>query len=151
MGKLTNLHKALVSYDPDKILSGVLKDNEDFINDLVRDRLNEKGEDSTGKKLKTKRAKRGVYANRTIFDKIKKGQPYKHVTLKDTGAFQKSFELQIKKEMFNIKSDTEKEDGKIEDNIDLTNVITLSKQEQTNVVNEIRPDFIQETRKNIGI
>lgn len=150
MSKLENLQKALQKVDYDSILNDVLKDT-NTPEELVKKRLNEKGERSTGVKIKTKRAHRGVYANATIFIKMRKGQPYDRVTLKDTGDFHKSIEKKLLKDAFNLEGDSEKPDGNIEDNVDLTNVLNLSDDELTELVKEIRPDYIQKIRNTIGI
>ena len=150
MGKLANLIKTFEKFDPDKALNEVLKDTKKP-EELIKKRLNEKGLRSTGEKIKTKRAKRGVYANRTIFEKIRKGQPYDHVTLKDTGAFQKSFEKQLLKDAFQVKGDSDKKDGLIEDNVDFTNILNLSDSEISELVKEIKPDYIKEVRQTVGL
>lgn len=150
MGKLSDLLKRLEKFDPDEVLNDVLKDT-DKPEELIKERLNTKGERSTGEKIKTRRAKRGVYANYTIFEKIRKGQPYDKVTLKDTGAFQKSFEKELVKQAFAIKADSEKKDGEIEDNVDLKNVLNLSKDEISKLVDEIKPDYVQKVREAIGV
>jgi tRNA U34 5-carboxymethylaminomethyl modifying enzyme MnmG/GidA len=153
VGKLNELKKRLSNFNPNDTLNLVLdtSSTDKFITDMGKDRLNTKGEDSTGKKLKTKRAKRGVYANYTIFEKMRKGQPYKIVTLKDSGDFQKSFELNLQKEMFNVKGDSDKPDGRIEDNIDFKNILNLSDEEKTKLVHEIKPKYIKEIRSIIKV
>lgn len=150
MGKLAELQKRLEKFDPDEVLNDVLKDT-DKPETLIKDRLNKKGERSTGEKIKTKRAHRGVYANTTIFLKIKKGQPYDRVTLKDTGDFQKSFEKKLLKDALQIEGNSDKPDGKIEDNVDLTNVLNLSNNEISELVKEIKPTYIQAVRDIIGV
>jgi exonuclease V gamma subunit len=121
---------------------------------LIRQRLNARGLRSDGTKIVTKKARKygkGVYTPYTIFLKKQKGQEYRHVTLKDTGEFQKSFEKKFIKDALNIKANSQKEDGDISETVDLTNVLNLSGNEITELVKEIKPDFIKETRKAIGV
>jgi len=154
MGKLKELKKRLSQFDPNEVLNDTIDTarNEQFIADLIRKRLYEKGETSTGKKLRTDKARQGqVYAPFTIGEKQRKGQPYDKVTLKDTGSFYKSMEVEIEKRLFKVVGDSDKEDGKIEDNVDLTNVLNLSPDEITKLVNEIKSEYIQNVRKEIRI
>ena len=154
MGKLKQLHERLKRFDPNKTLNETIDTakNEQFIAQLVRDRLLKEGTDSTGKKIKTYSAKGGnFYADYTISLKQAMGLTYSHVTLLDTGSFHKSLELQILKDAFNLEGDTEKEDGNIEDNVDLTNVMNLSDQEKSKLVNEIRSEYIAKTREAVRI
>ena len=154
MSKLKQLKERLQKFDPNETLNKILStaQSEQFIADLVRKRLNEKGEDSTGKKIKTYGASgSNAYAARTIVEKQIKGQVYNHVTLRDTGSFQKSFEVELKKEMFNITGDSDKENGQIEDNVDLTNVLNLSDKEKGVLANEIKPKYIQAARNIIKV
>lgn len=147
---------------PEKVLDDVLKKNDKFITDEVKYRLNEKGERSTGEKIYTYKAivegKRDVYAYATIVGvpgrfkgKKEKGQRYDNVTFKDTGKFQKSFELQLQKTFFNIKGDSKKKEGDIDRNVDMTNVLNLSNEEKSNIVNEIKDDYISGIRQAINI
>ena len=153
MGKLSELQKRLEKFDPNEILNEVLKDTKKP-EELVKERLNEEGKDSKGRKLRTYGAKgfgKGVYTPYTTMLKKQKGQPFDRVTLKDTGAFQKSFEKILLKEAFNIEGNSKKDNGEIEDNVDLTNVLNLSKNELSELVNEIKPDYIEAVRQSIGL
>ena len=119
---------------------------------MVKKRLNEKGEDSEGKKIKTFGAVRNnAYAFATIQIRESMGKQTDHVDLNFTGQAHKTMVTEIANKIFHIEMDTDKEDGKIEDNVDLTNVLNLSTEEKTKLVNEIRGKFIQETRKTIGL
>lgn len=154
MGKISDLIKRLSAFDPGKVLSNVLDtaENEQFIAERVRKRLNERGEDSEGRKLYTDRAKRpAVYSAFTMAMKQMRGQPTDHVTLKDTGSFHKSFELQMLKEAFQITGDSQKPDGDISENVDLTNVLNLSRSEKNEVVDKIKPDYIRATREAVRL
>jgi hypothetical protein len=162
VGKLSNLSKAFEKFDPDAVLNKVLKIKEvdTYIKTLIQDRLWQLGEDAKGKKIRTYSAiEQGepAYSYNTVFGTKKyrgkkaKGQPSDRVTLKDTGKFYKSWQLQLLKELFYVQSMTEKADGNIEDNVNLANVITLSEDEKKYLVDKIRPFYIQEARKVIGL
>jgi len=153
MGSLKNLQKRLEKFDPEKVFTEVLEETEKP-EELVRERLNKTGTRSTGEKIKTYSADRygkGVYMPFTIAMKKSKGQPTNRVTLKDTGAFQKSFEKKLLKDAFQIEGESKKPDGEIEDNIDFTNVLNLSKNEIKELVKEIKPLYIQEVRAVVGL
>jgi len=159
VGKLANLQKNLSKFDPDEVLNRVLKIKEvdAYIKFLIQDRLQELGEDSKGKKIRTYSAIEqnagNVYSVNTIRGtkaykgKIQKKQPYDRVTLKDTGKFYKGWQLQLLKELFFVESMAEE----IKENVDITNVITLSDDEKKDLVNKIYPFYLQETRKAIGL
>ena len=154
MSKLLNLKDRLKKYDPNRVLNEVLSkaEPENVVRNEITDRLNKKGEDSEGRKLKTYNHARGeVYSAYTIQLKKAMRQEWRRVTLKDTGEFHKTLELKLQNDFFNVIGISDKEDGKIEDNVDLTNVMNLSTEEKTKLVNEIRGKFIQETRKTIGL
>jgi len=153
MGSLKNLQKRLEKFDPEKVFTEVLSETEKP-EELVKERLNKTGTRSTGEKIKTYSAERygkGVYMPFTIAMKKSKGQPTNRVTLKDTGAFQKSFEKKLLKDAFQIEGESKKPDGEIEDNIDFTNVLNLSKNEIKELVKEIKPLYIQEVRAVVGL
>lgn len=75
----------------------------------TEEQLFEQGIDSTGRKL-------GEYAIATIEGtknfrgKKQKGQPYDHITLKDTGAFYKSFQIKYEGTSLRITADGQKDD-----------------------------------------
>jgi tRNA U34 5-carboxymethylaminomethyl modifying enzyme MnmG/GidA len=153
MASLKSLQERLNKFDPEKTFTEVLKDTEKP-EDLIKERLNKTGTRSTGEKIKTYSAEqfgKGVYMPFTIAMKKSKGQPTDRVTLNDTGKFQKSFEKKILKDAFTIEGDSKKPDGEIEDNIDFTNVLNLSKDEIKELVTEIKPLYIQEVRAVVGL
>lgn len=78
-----------------------------YITDLnTKVQLFDYGEDARGVQLAAV-SKTGGYAPSTIRIKTKKGQPTNRVTLKDTGDFYKSFDVQIKPNAdFSITSDS---------------------------------------------
>ena len=153
MGSLKSLLEKVNTFDPEKTFTEVLKDT-DKPEELIKERLNKTGTRSTGEKIKTSSAEqfgKGVYMPFTISEKKRKGQPTDRVTLNDTGKFQKSFEKKILKDAFTIEGDSKKPDGEIEDNIDFTNVLNLSKDEIKELVTEIKPLYIQEVRAVVGL
>lgn len=91
------------------ILDQELKDeilrNEEVIVKMIADeQLYEQGIEGRGIKI----ASYKPYAPRTIRDKIRKGQPYDRVTLRDTGEFHASLKVVFDNEGFYITSDDEK-------------------------------------------
>ena len=123
---------------------------ETLIPQQIKDRLNESGLYSTGRPIVTYFANSpNVYAHFTIMVKKVQGQPSKHVTLKDTGAFHNSFALKAGADSFVVDYDEDKPDGKISDNVDLTNVFNLSNQELKELRIVIIPDFIKALKKAI--
>lgn len=140
------------AFDLQESVSEALKENEDFVNDLIRDRLNTKGEDAKGKKISTYKAIHpNVYAYFTMNEKRKKGQRTDRVTLNDTGAFHKSMELKIQKEWMEVQGDSAKPDGDIEENVDLKPIITLSEKEKSEVSKQIKNDLLKIIRAEIGV
>jgi len=85
-----------------------------FITDLnTKVQLFDYGEDSRGIQLA---AVGGTYAPSTIKIKARKGQPTNRVTLKDTGDFYKTFDVQVKPNAnFSITANTMKSGQDLED------------------------------------
>lgn len=85
-----------------------------LVPDFVRERLIDSGTYSTGKVIRTYRAisadENTNYTAFTISEKRRKGQISSHVTLKDSGAFYRSFNLMPKQTYAIIQYD-EKEAG----------------------------------------
>ena len=73
------------------------------------EQLYEKGIDSEGLELYP------FYSEATILYKQEKGQRYDHVTLKDTGAFYKSFAVVVGPDYFLIEADPDKGDNDLLD------------------------------------
>lgn len=71
------------------------------------EQLYNKGEDSEGLDLYP------FYSKNTILYKQEKGQPYDRVTLKDTGAFYKSFTVTVANDYFEIDADPVKEENNL--------------------------------------
>lgn len=89
---IQNLINKLKQYSEDlqqgKYIAKVCMDNEDFITDLnANKQLFEEGENALGVKIDSYMP----YSQVTIAIKHQKGQPVNRVTLRDTGAFEKSF------------------------------------------------------------
>ena len=88
-----NRLKRMGKIDIQPILQSILQ-NEELHKHIIYlntiDQLFERGEDSLGRKLDDLG---GSYAPFTIMQKIKKGQPYDHVTLKDTGEYYNSYRI----------------------------------------------------------
>lgn len=91
------------------------------------EQLFEKGEDSDGLELYP------FYAQKTILYKKEKGQRYDHVTLNDTGAFYRSFEVIVSDEYFLINADPKKGDNDLF-NIYGEDVLGLTEESKTEIV-----------------
>ena len=77
----------------------VIEKNKDVILDMQLQGQFDKGKDSEGNNLFP------PYASSTKKRKRRKGQPTNRVTLKDTGMFYKSVEVEVRNDEFEIKSD----------------------------------------------
>ncbi len=146
MDAVQQLNSKLGAINVNNILREILNTPkyETLVPDQIKDRLNESGLYSTGRPIVTYFANSpNVYANFTIMVKKVQGKPSKHVTLKDTGAFHNSFALNAGADSFVIDYDENKPDGKVSDNVDLTNVFNLSPQELKELRIVILPDFIK--------
>ncbi len=86
MASISSIVKRLKSFDPEKAILKVVKDNANVAIDLNTDsQLFDKGIDSKGNLLP------GPYAPSTIDDKKLKGQRTDHITLHDTESFKDGF------------------------------------------------------------
>lgn len=88
-----NKLSAIVNIDAHAIIQESLQDRaiqEEMIRLNTLDQLFEKGENSLGIRLELEG---GIYSQITINRKNQLGQPFDHVTLKDTGEFYQSFEV----------------------------------------------------------
>lgn len=87
------------------LLEGIIRDKEDVIIDTITDnQLYLRGINGMGEEIMSYRP----YAESTIKKKKKKGQPTTRVTLRDTGAFYKSFFVVFDSEGFYITASDEK-------------------------------------------
>lgn len=84
--------------------------NSDYILQLNKDQLNEKGVNSQGVEI----ASYMPYSPNTVARKARKHQPYDRVTLKDTGKFQAGFQLIVTKGSFRVTSIDKKTDKLVE-------------------------------------
>jgi hypothetical protein len=142
----------LQAFDLLESVGEVVKANDEFVSDLIRERLNDKGEDAKGKKISTYKAVTpNVYSYFTMNMKKAKGDNPNRVTLKDTGAFHRSFEMKMQKEFFNVFGDSDKPDGDIEENVNLKPILTLSEDEKSKLAAQIKDDLIQNIRQKIGV
>lgn len=145
---LENLCRNFIKLDEDKMLNKVLSVSslQQDILDLNReDQLYDKGITSDNKEL-------GEYSNATIqgtsnFEgKISKGQPYSHITLKDTGAFYESFKFRNTNDGIIISANTMKPDV---DLMTYGNILGLTNQNKSVVAQWIKAPFIKEMRSAI--
>ena len=98
LGRLTDLINKGIELTKINPLFFVFRDNydlQDYIIYLNTEEQLYKGKDATGKELEDIG---GGYSAFTIAYKQAFGQPYDRVTLKDTGNFYKSFEVEIEKD-----------------------------------------------------
>jgi hypothetical protein len=149
MDRLTNFLVEFQKLDQTEILKKVLSDKEikKLILDLNRiDQLFNLGEDSKGKSL-------GEYAKSTIDGtskfkgKREKNQPIDRVTLKDTGDFYKSFDIEMFGDDWEITA---------EDPNDLLgrygeDVLGLSSDSLAEAVQYVRGNILQTLRKKIAV
>lgn len=109
------------------------------------EQLYNKGIDSQGKSL-------GSYSPFTVKEKIKKGQPTDRVTLKDTGEFYKSFQIDLSGDDIIIEADTIKIawDG-AQDLLDIygDDILGLTNRSLDKLINTIRIETQDFFRKNI--
>jgi hypothetical protein len=83
----------------DQVILGLVKGDEDLVLDLNRDeQLYDEGQDATGRPITPR------YTPFTVSIKRLKGQPTDRVTLKDTGAFYRSFDINYGPDYFEIVS-----------------------------------------------
>ena len=98
----------------------------------TEDQLFDKGVDSEGKSL-------GIYAEFTIKQKQKKGQPTAHVTLKDTGDFYGTWTVTTKDGDIFIEADGDKDDKNLMD-IYGEKIVGLLESNLQILLNEIETD-----------
>ena len=82
----------------DKIILGLVQTEEGLVLDLVREEQLYEGQDAEGQEIRPK------YTPFTVQIKRLKGQPTDRVTLKDTGAFYRSFDIDYGPNYFEIKA-----------------------------------------------
>ena len=107
---------------------------------INQNQLEENGIDSTGEKLRTYNSSsgtKGFYSRYTEFEKKIKGQPINRVTLKDTGDFYNSFNINTLAKSVLINADFSKPDGDISDNLDVSDVLGLTDENLTIFLNKV--------------
>ena len=103
MDELDNMIKGLKAFEQNigNAIKSAVEENQRFIINLnAESQLFFQGENADGKLIDSYRP----YRPRTIQIKSQKGQPTNRVTLKDTGAFHRSFFLVIGTDTFEIKA-----------------------------------------------
>jgi len=120
----------------------------DQITELNREQL-WSGEDALGQVINTLGGR--PYALSTMRIKSTKGQPTNRVTLKDTGAFYKTFKVKQVKSGFEVIADFSKDDGDIRDNFSSDfDFLGLQDESLNEWVNEyFYPEFTRNLRKEI--
>jgi hypothetical protein len=94
MWNLAEIKQYIESYNFDGIVNNSVLEFETDFTDALKNQLS-KGIDGDGTEIRTYAAKGNrVYADFTVEQKFEKNQPADRVTLKDTGAFWNSFELE---------------------------------------------------------
>jgi hypothetical protein len=117
-----------------------------------------KGKSNEGERLRTYKSRPpNVYADRTIGYKIRVGQPYNKVTLRDKGDFYRSFKIIPFHDLAVIWTDSKKinERGKveyIEDNIDVSGeALGINKENMPKLKHELIPEMLRDMRKHLQI
>jgi len=158
MNTFSNILRQFQGFSIENAIDTAVDRNGEYIVKLIQTQL-QKGEDGTGKKLRTYKAlNRNVYANYTIALKQAKGQDFNNVTLFDSGEFYKSMALNqqtngtlIKENgEYTLIADFEKEDGNIADNLDVSNVLELQPENKNDAISKIKIDFENEIKKFIA-
>ena len=133
----------LARIDVTKTLVKILnrKSIQKFITDLnTKVQLFDMGEDGEGRELATV-SPIGGYAPTTIRIKARKGQPSNRVTLKDTGAFHKTFEVLVKPNAsFSIDADTIKDGTDLQDRWG-SEIVGLQDENVVLVMNRLRDEY----------
>ena len=156
MSTLGEISTAIDKIDTHKILIKVLKQSniQNFIKDMIHDRIYSHGITGTGVKLKTDKAKSGhVYSTFTETIKESVGDPFNRVTLTDTGRMWDTLKILIKEHSFITELNLQKGSDNVFDNF--TNqfssekafhdaVTSLSDNEMVMLIEEyIAPNFMK--------
>jgi hypothetical protein len=117
---------------------------------MNRKTLYNKGERTTGAKIKTYKAAPGQsYSTFTIKTKSKKQQPYDRVTLNDTGAFYKSMIVKVDTSAFKVDAIFEKNGENISKNLDIKDVLGLNENSLSKLSKQIKPKVLKNVRAAI--
>lgn len=144
MESLRTLANNILKLDQDEILRKILLDplTQAYIIDLnTQEQLFEQGIDSLGNSL-------GEYSDFTVEVKKLKGQRFDHITLRDSGDFYNSFQVNVGKNFFVINADPIKDDTNLftEFGVDIVGLTDTSKNELSLFIKDF---FIEETLKRI--
>lgn len=139
-----------------KIIERLLKTSEyqQFIAELNRKRLRERGEYVNGKKISTFASFAShVYS---IFTIIKKGERSgtagvtSHVTAYDTGGFHKSFALKVEKTFAEVVADEQKL-ALLSENINIEGLLGLTTDDKQILLFKLKPDVLREYKFKIAV
>lgn len=152
-GVIRTLAKKAATIDQDKILKGILDDpliQAQIVDLNTQKQLFDLGIDSEGNTL-------GDYSPATIHGtknypgKIEKGQPYDHITLKDTGEFYDSFKIKNEKEGFYITANGTKGKVSVEQHFNTnTQSVQGVKVGDTNLVEQFGKAILGLTRDSLN-
>lgn len=136
----------------DYITKTVISNNQvrKFIKDANRLQLWRHGVDREGKVIRTYRAVRpAVYARATIRIKRGIGQPHNRVTLRQTGAFYRSFRIKVYSTQWAIDARFQKRRGNIAAHLDTSKVLGLTGENTRRLKNHMRPLLFNKLRRKI--
>lgn len=126
---------------PEHTVMELAKEYEPEIVDFVTDEQLFRGKDSEGQTITP------AYRPLTIQIKSAKGQPTDRVTLKDTGAFHRSIEVEFRDDQFAIVA-TDRKVRKLEGKYG-TKILGLNDDGQQELIDMIRPDLIEALREQL--
>jgi hypothetical protein len=138
--------------DMDYITKTVISNNQvrKFIKDANRLQLWRHGVDRDGKAIRTYRSVRpAVYARATIRIKRSLGQPHNRVTLRQTGAFYRSFRVKVYSNQWAVDARFQKRRGSISDNLDTSAVLGLTRENTAKLVGHMRPLLFNKLRRRV--
>lgn len=102
MTTVADMRKRLERFDLLEAITNGMEQYEEDLVDLNKDQMNEQGVDSKGNRIEPD------YAPSTVAVKTAEGQTFSHVTLRDTGSFQRSMYLFIQGDSFDFDSSDSK-------------------------------------------
>ena len=135
------LKKFIKRLNVDRLMAEIMSDErmKSYFIELNQEQLYEQGEDSRGQKLEP-------YTLLTVAIKKRKGQRSDRKTLKDTGAFYKSFKITITSGGFILDADGQKEETNLFDRygVDILGLNSINMyQYQQILAREIRNKILQ--------
>lgn len=156
MSKIIELAKQIESVSLFEIIEDLLNTSEyeQFITDLNRKRLAEKGEYVDGEKIRTF-ASFGPhsYSTFTIIEKEQKSGVAgitDHVTAYDTGEFHKSFALKVEKTFAEVVADQQKL-AQLSENLDIDGLLGLNESDKQILLFKLKPDVLKEYKLKIAV